>query len=48
MFRNRVELMGALASMSTGGIFDRHPKPHRAFLEGATEWAPARRIGTEP
>jgi len=27
MIRNRIELMGALARMSTGAIFDRHPKP---------------------
>jgi len=27
MIRNRIELMGALASMSTGAIFVRDPKP---------------------
>jgi len=32
MFRDRVELTGALASMTTGGSFDRHPKPRCARL----------------
>jgi hypothetical protein len=32
--RNPVELMGAIASMTTGGILERHPKLRCAFLEG--------------
>lgn len=31
--RNPVELMGAIASMATGGILERHPKLRCAFLE---------------
>jgi predicted TIM-barrel fold metal-dependent hydrolase len=36
--RNPVELMGALASMTTGGILERHPKLRCAFLEGTAGW----------
>jgi len=36
--RNPVELMGAIASMTTGGILDRHPKLRCAFLEGTAGW----------
>jgi predicted TIM-barrel fold metal-dependent hydrolase len=36
--RNPVELMGALASMTTGGVLDRHPKLRCAFLEGTAGW----------
>jgi len=36
--RNPVELMGAVASMTTGGILDRHPKLRCAFLEGTAGW----------
>jgi predicted TIM-barrel fold metal-dependent hydrolase len=30
--------MGALASMTTGGVLDRHPKLRCAFLEGTAGW----------
>jgi predicted TIM-barrel fold metal-dependent hydrolase len=36
--RNPVELMGAIASMTTGGILDRHPGLRCAFLEGTAGW----------
>jgi len=36
--RNPVELMGAIASMTTGGILQRHPKLRCAFLEGTAGW----------
>jgi len=36
--RNPVELMGAMASMTTGGVLDRHPKLRCAFLEGTAGW----------
>ena len=36
--RNPVELMGALASMTTGGILERHPRLRCAFLEGTAGW----------
>src|SRR6476620_1907690 len=36
--RNPVELMGAMASMTTGGILERHPKLRCAFLEGTAGW----------
>jgi uncharacterized protein len=36
--RNPVELMGAIASMTTGGVLDRHPKLRCAFLEGTAGW----------
>ena len=36
--RNPVELMGAIASMTTGGILDRHPQLRCAFLEGTAGW----------
>src|SRR6476661_5951654 len=36
--RNPVELMGAIASMTTGGILERHPKLRCAFLEGTAGW----------
>ncbi len=36
--RNPVELMGAVASMTTGGILERHPKLRCAFLEGTAGW----------
>ena len=36
--RNPVELMGAIASMTTGGILDRHPRLRCAFLEGTAGW----------
>jgi predicted TIM-barrel fold metal-dependent hydrolase len=36
--RNPVELMGALASLTTGGVLDRHPKLRCAFLEGTAGW----------
>jgi predicted TIM-barrel fold metal-dependent hydrolase len=38
--RNPVELMGAIASMTTGGIMERHPKLRAAFLEGTAGWLP--------
>ena len=36
--RNPEELMGALASMTTGGVLERHPKLRCAFLEGTAGW----------
>ena len=36
--RNPVELMGAIASMTTGGILERHPTLRCAFLEGTAGW----------
>jgi len=36
--RNPVELMGAIASMTTGGILEKHPKLRCAFLEGTAGW----------
>jgi predicted TIM-barrel fold metal-dependent hydrolase len=36
--RNPVELMGAIASMTTGGVLERHPKLRCAFLEGTAGW----------
>ncbi|MBV8888961.1 MAG: amidohydrolase family protein [Alphaproteobacteria bacterium] len=36
--RNPVELMGAIASLTTGGILERHPKLRCAFLEGTAGW----------
>jgi len=36
--RNPVELMGAIASMTTGGILERHPGLRCAFLEGTAGW----------
>jgi predicted TIM-barrel fold metal-dependent hydrolase len=36
--RNPVELMGAIASMTTGGILERHPALRCAFLEGTAGW----------
>ncbi len=36
--RNPVELMGAIASMTTGGILERHPNLRCAFLEGTAGW----------
>ena len=30
--------MGAIASMTTGGIMERHPKLRAAFLEGTAGW----------
>ena len=36
--RNPVELMGAIASLTTGGIMERHPKLRAAFLEGTAGW----------
>jgi len=36
--RNPTELMGALASMTTGGVLDRHPGLRCAFLEGTAGW----------
>jgi uncharacterized protein len=36
--RNPVELMGAVASMTTGGVLERHPKLRCAFLEGTAAW----------
>jgi predicted TIM-barrel fold metal-dependent hydrolase len=38
--RNPVELMGAIASLTTGGILERHPKLRAAFLEGTAGWLP--------
>jgi uncharacterized protein len=38
--RNPVELMGAIASMTTGGILERHPRLRCAFLEGTCGWLP--------
>ena len=34
--RNPVELMGAIASMTTGGVLERHPGLRCAFLEGTS------------
>ncbi len=36
--RNPVELMGAIASLTTGGVLERHPKLRAAFLEGTAGW----------
>jgi predicted TIM-barrel fold metal-dependent hydrolase len=36
--RNPVELMGAMASLTTGGVLERHPKLRAAFLEGTAGW----------
>jgi predicted TIM-barrel fold metal-dependent hydrolase len=36
--RNPVELMSALASLTTGGVLDRHPNLRCAFLEGTAGW----------
>jgi predicted TIM-barrel fold metal-dependent hydrolase len=36
--RNPVELMGAIASFTTGGVLERHPKLRAAFLEGTAGW----------
>ena len=36
--RNPVELMGAIASMTTGGVLERHPGLCCAFLEGTAGW----------
>jgi predicted TIM-barrel fold metal-dependent hydrolase len=36
--RNPVELMGAVASMTTGGILERHSALRCAFLEGTAGW----------
>jgi len=36
--RNPVELMGALASLTTGGVLERHPSVRAAFLEGTAGW----------
>ncbi len=36
--RNPVELMGAIASMTTGGVLERHPRLRCAFLEGTAGW----------
>jgi predicted TIM-barrel fold metal-dependent hydrolase len=36
--RNPVEHMGALASLTTGGVLERHPKLRCAFLEGTAGW----------
>jgi predicted TIM-barrel fold metal-dependent hydrolase len=36
--RNPVELMGALASLTTGGVLERHPGLRCAFLEGTAGW----------
>ncbi|HTW52200.1 MAG TPA: amidohydrolase family protein [Stellaceae bacterium] len=38
--RNPVELMGAIASLTTGGVLERHPKVRAAFLEGTAGWLP--------
>ena len=38
--RNPVELMGAVASLTTGGVMERHPKLRAAFLEGTAGWLP--------
>ena len=32
------ELMGAIASMTAGGVLDRHPGLRCAFLEGTAGW----------
>jgi uncharacterized protein len=36
--RNPVELMGAIASLATGGVLERHPELRAAFLEGTAGW----------
>jgi predicted TIM-barrel fold metal-dependent hydrolase len=36
--RNPVELMGAIASLTTGGVCERHPRLRAAFLEGTAGW----------
>jgi uncharacterized protein len=36
--RNPVELMGGIASMTTGGVLERHPGLRCAFLEGTAGW----------
>jgi predicted TIM-barrel fold metal-dependent hydrolase len=36
--RNPVELMGTIASLTTGGVLERHPKLRAAFLEGTAGW----------
>jgi uncharacterized protein len=36
--RNPVELMGAIASLTTGGVLERHPRLRTAFLEGTAGW----------
>jgi predicted TIM-barrel fold metal-dependent hydrolase len=36
--RNPVELMGAIASMTSGGVLERHPRLRCAFLEGTAGW----------
>jgi predicted TIM-barrel fold metal-dependent hydrolase len=36
--RNPVELMGAIASMTAGGVLERHPGLRCAFLEGTAGW----------
>jgi predicted TIM-barrel fold metal-dependent hydrolase len=38
--RNPVELMGAIASLTTGGVMERHPRLRAAFLEGTAGWLP--------
>jgi len=38
--RGPMELMLALASMTTGGVLERHPKLRCAFLEGTAGWLP--------
>jgi uncharacterized protein len=36
--RNPVELMGTIASLTTGGVLEHHPKLRAAFLEGTAGW----------
>jgi predicted TIM-barrel fold metal-dependent hydrolase len=36
--RNPVELMGAIASLTTGGVLERYPRLRAAFLEGTAGW----------
>jgi uncharacterized protein len=38
--RNPVELMGAIASLTSGGVMERHPRLRAAFLEGTAGWLP--------
>ncbi len=38
--RNPIELMLAFASLAAGGVFERHPRLHAAFLEGTCGWLP--------
>jgi predicted TIM-barrel fold metal-dependent hydrolase len=38
--RNPVELMGAIASLTSGGVMERHPQLRAAFLEGTAGWLP--------